>query len=233
MEPSDSKRFACRSLRTFLESTHLQATVERIFVWLDIDNEQFKLAHQSQLVPALRDVIVAAAKWGHVQFVVLPVPYAHSLLPIFESFMQEFNKISVDLHNVLWLNDYERVAGARFAHSLGSNAFVTYWTAVDQMGRVSRKSVRAALRFLRQLKSSLVPADVDLSDPTKAEHASSTEHSSNQQSTSSSLHKVYRGKVQKPHREDYAVRGAPHKRGGGGGRSQWNSNRRGQGNRRN
>ncbi|KAH7720563.1 hypothetical protein AAVH_11990, partial [Aphelenchoides avenae] len=95
--------------------------------------------------------------------------------------MQEFNKISVDLHNVLWLNDYERVDGARFAHSLGSKAFVTYWTAVDQMGRVSRKSVRAALRFLRQLKWSLVPADVDLSDPAKSEHASSTGQSSKQQ----------------------------------------------------
>ena len=72
-----------------------------MFVWLDIDNEQFQLAHQSQLVPALRDVIIAAAKWGHVQFVVLPVPYAHSLLPIFELFMQEFNKISVNFNNVV------------------------------------------------------------------------------------------------------------------------------------
>ena len=72
-----------------------------MFVWLDIDNEQFQLAHQSQLVPALRDVIIAAAKWGHVQFIVLPVPYAHSLLPMFESFMQEFNKISVDFHNLV------------------------------------------------------------------------------------------------------------------------------------
>ncbi|KAH7724745.1 hypothetical protein AAVH_07613 [Aphelenchoides avenae] len=223
------------SLRSFFEGTHLQGTVLRIFVWLDIDNEQFLLAQQSQLVPALRDIIATAAKWSHVQFVVLPVPYAHSLLPVFEAFMEEFNKTSVNSRNVLWLNDSLRVDGVRFAHSLGSNAFVTYWTAVNQKGHVSRKSIRAALRFLRQLKPSLVPEDVDLSDPVKPEHASPSGPSSSQQSTSSSpaLHGVYRGKVQKHHREDNSARGAPLKRGGGGGRGQWNNNRRGQGDRRN
>ncbi|KAH7705890.1 hypothetical protein AAVH_26888 [Aphelenchoides avenae] len=229
--PSPAKKgdWNAYHLRTFFENTHFQATVERIFVWFDIANDQFQLAHQSQLVPALRDVIVAAAKWGHVQFVVLPVLYAHSLLPIFESFMQEFNKISVDLQNMLWLSDYERVDGARFAHSLGSNAFVTYWTAVDQMGRVSRKSVRAALRFLRQLKPSLVPDNVDLSDPVKPESG----HVSQQQSTSSStLHGVRRGMIQNPTRINDPSRGAPNKRGGGGGRGQWDNNRRGKGNRR-
>lgn len=59
----------------------------RIFVWLDIDNEAFLLAQQSQLVPDLRDIIASAAKWSHVQFTILPVPYAHSLLPAFNAFM--------------------------------------------------------------------------------------------------------------------------------------------------
>ncbi|KAH7709562.1 hypothetical protein AAVH_23166, partial [Aphelenchoides avenae] len=86
---------------TFFEDNHFQAAVQRIYVWMDIDNEQFKLAHQSQLVPALRDIVMAAAKWGHVKFVVLPVPYAAGLLPIFESFMQQFNEISVGLPNVV------------------------------------------------------------------------------------------------------------------------------------
>ncbi|KAH7676090.1 hypothetical protein AAVH_42001, partial [Aphelenchoides avenae] len=72
-------------LRAFFEGGHFLAAVQHIYVWLDIDNEQFKLAHQSQLVPALRDIVVQAAKWGHVKFVVLPVPYAAALLPVFES----------------------------------------------------------------------------------------------------------------------------------------------------
>ena len=70
------------------------------------------------------------------------------------------------------MNDNVRLDGARFAHSLGSNAFVTYWTAVDQKGHLSRKSIRAALRFLRELKPCLVPEDIDLSDPAKPEHMS-------------------------------------------------------------
>ncbi|KAH7720454.1 hypothetical protein AAVH_12094, partial [Aphelenchoides avenae] len=37
-------------LRQFF--THLQATVQRVFVWLDLDNDEVKLAQQSQLVPA-------------------------------------------------------------------------------------------------------------------------------------------------------------------------------------
>ncbi|KAH7706032.1 hypothetical protein AAVH_26749 [Aphelenchoides avenae] len=76
-----------------LRSSHLKAAVQRIYVWIDIDNEQFKLAHQSQLVPALRDIVMAAAKWQHVKYIVLPVPYAASLLPTFASFMQQFNEI--------------------------------------------------------------------------------------------------------------------------------------------
>ncbi|KAH7712773.1 hypothetical protein AAVH_19891, partial [Aphelenchoides avenae] len=53
-------------------------------------------------------------------------------------------------------------------------------------------------------------------------------------SSSSALHNVYRGKVQKHYGEDYAARGVPHKRGGVGGRGYGNTNnRRGQSNRRN
>jgi hypothetical protein len=65
--------------------------VERIFIWLDINNEQFLSAHQPQLVTTLRNVVAAAAKWAHVKFVVLPVPYAATLLTTFSAFMQEFN----------------------------------------------------------------------------------------------------------------------------------------------
>ncbi|KAH7712288.1 hypothetical protein AAVH_20375 [Aphelenchoides avenae] len=79
-------------LRSFFESVHFLAAVERVFIWLDINNELFLSAHQPQLVSTLRDVVAAAAKWAHVKLVVLPVPYAASLLTTFESFMQEFNK---------------------------------------------------------------------------------------------------------------------------------------------
>ncbi|KAH7691248.1 hypothetical protein AAVH_40239, partial [Aphelenchoides avenae] len=127
-------------LRIFFESTHFQAVVQRVFVWLDIDNEHFQLAHQPQLVPALRDIVVAAAKWGHVQF--------PSLLPVFDSFMHVFNQIICNLPNVFWLNDAERLDGARLAHSLGSNALVTNFTCVGKTGRISRRFARAALRFI-------------------------------------------------------------------------------------
>ncbi|KAH7721137.1 hypothetical protein AAVH_11373 [Aphelenchoides avenae] len=144
-------------LRQFFESTHLQATVQRIFIWLDLDNDQVKLAQQSQLVPALYNVVTTAANWRHVNLVVLP----HALLPQFHSFMQEFNKYG-DSHIMC---DAERADGARFAHSLGSNALVTDFTAVDERGYVSHKSARAALRFIRAVKPNLVPEQVDLSDP--------------------------------------------------------------------
>ncbi|KAH7706337.1 hypothetical protein AAVH_26441 [Aphelenchoides avenae] len=207
-------------LRMFFESTHFQAAVQSVFVWLDIDDEHFKLAHQPQLVPALRDIVVAAAKWGHVQFVVLPVPYAASLLPIFDSFMHEFNQIICNLPNVFWLNDAERLDGARLAHSLGSNALVTNFTCVDKTGRISRRSARAALRFIRQLHPSLVPEHVNLSD-------------------SSPQQPIRRGNIQKPHRgsqshrEDNTSRGAPNKRGGGGSRGHSFDKRQGHGSRRN
>ncbi|KAH7706481.1 hypothetical protein AAVH_26289, partial [Aphelenchoides avenae] len=130
-----------------------------------IDNEQFQLAHQPQLVPALRDIIVTAAQWGHVHFVVLPVPYAASLLTVFDAFMQEFNEITLSLPNVLWLNDAERLDGARLAHSLGSNALIADYTTVSKVGRVARRAARAALRLIHQLKPSFVPEHVDLYDP--------------------------------------------------------------------
>ncbi|KAH7708774.1 hypothetical protein AAVH_23968 [Aphelenchoides avenae] len=230
MEPSDSKRLACRSLRTFFENTHLQATVKRIFVWLNIDNDQFQFAHQSQLVPALRYVIAAAAKWVTSSSSFYPCP---TRTPCSRSSNLSCKSL-IRSPSIFQMCSGSTTSNASTVlaspPSLGSNAFITYWTAVDQMGRVSRKSVRAALRFLRQLKSSLVPADADLSDPVKPESALSSQQQST--SPSPSLHNVYRGKVQKHHREDYAARGAPHKRGGGGRRGQWNSNRRGQGNRR-
>ncbi|KAH7707859.1 gagpol and env protein precursor [Aphelenchoides avenae] len=126
-------------LRQFFEGTHLQAAVQRIFVWLDLDNEQVKLAQQSQLVPAL--------------------------------YSERHRSCQVEPRQLrgpsgaLWLSDAERADGARFAHSLGSNALVTDFTAVDERGYVSHKSARAALRFIRAVKPNLVPEQVDLSDP--------------------------------------------------------------------
>ncbi|KAH7693256.1 hypothetical protein AAVH_39711, partial [Aphelenchoides avenae] len=152
-------------LRSFFDSNHFQASVKQIFVWLDPDHEQFVLAHQPQLVATLRDIIVVAAKWGQIQFAVLPVPYATSLLPTFNAFMAEFNKIFIDLPNVLWLNDAKRVAGARFTRSLGVNAFIADFNALSKTGRIARRSARAALRFLRELKPSLIPEHLGLSDP--------------------------------------------------------------------
>ncbi|KAH7680357.1 hypothetical protein AAVH_41268, partial [Aphelenchoides avenae] len=123
-------------LRLFFESNHFQAGVQQIFVWLDPDHEQFVLAHHPQLVETLRDIILAAAKWGQIQFTVLPVPYASSLLPTFNAFMAEFNTVSIDLPNVLWLNDAKRVGGARFTHSLGVNAFIADFSTLSKTGRI-------------------------------------------------------------------------------------------------
>ena len=53
---------------------------------------------------------------------------------------------------------------------------------MDQKGHLSRKSVRAALRFLRELKPCLVPDDIDLSDPVKPEHMGPSRPSSQQPS---------------------------------------------------
>ncbi|KAH7721670.1 hypothetical protein AAVH_10844 [Aphelenchoides avenae] len=234
LDSKKSMRHETVILRQFFETTHLQASVQRVFVWMDADNEQFQLAQQSQLVPALHNVIKAAAKWRHVSFAVLPVPYAYSLLPTFNSFVHEFNKLGNDQPNVLrlqfyfWLNCAERADGARFTHSLGSNDFVTDFTAVDKMGRVSHKSARAALRFIRCIKPSLVPEDVDLSDPPpeqKRIQPSSSTFAPN-------LHSVRHGKVQKSNHGNYTSRDAPYKWGGEGGRGSGNNNRRGQGSRR-
>ncbi|KAH7666455.1 hypothetical protein AAVH_43184 [Aphelenchoides avenae] len=163
-------------MRSFFENVHFQATVERVFIWLDINHEQFISAHQPQLVSALRDVVAAAAKWAYVKFVVLPVPYAASLLTIFVPFMQEFNKIHDLPKNVLWLCDSERVDGARFPRSLGCNEFVTDFTSVTKEGLVRRKAVRAALRFIRLLNPSIVPEHVDLSDPPPAQQSHVAPH---------------------------------------------------------
>ncbi|KAH7714344.1 hypothetical protein AAVH_18300 [Aphelenchoides avenae] len=208
-------------LRTFFENVHFQATVERVFIWLDINHEQFLSAHQPQLVSALRDVVAAAAKWAHVKFIVLPVPYAASLLTIFIAFMQEFNKIHDLPHNVLWLCDNERVDGARFSRSLGCNEFVTDFTSVTKEGLVRRKAVRAALRFIRQLNPSIVPEHVDLSDPPPAQQSTSSSSSV----SAPNIHGVRYGKIQKPHRGNDSSRGAPIKRGGGGSRGQSTNNR--------
>ncbi|KAH7696077.1 hypothetical protein AAVH_36855, partial [Aphelenchoides avenae] len=200
-----------------------------VFVWLDIDNEHFQLAHQSQLVPALRHIVVAAAKWGHVKFIVLPKPYAASLLPVFDSFMHEFNQISVTLPKVFWLNDAVRLDGARLAHSLGSYALIADFTTVTKMGRVARRSARAAMRFVRQLHASLFPEHVDLSDPPPQQQSTSF---------SSDLHGVRHGMVQKPHRGGQPHRGgntsrrAPNKWGGSGSRGHIFDKRKGYGNRR-
>ncbi|KAH7697201.1 hypothetical protein AAVH_35718, partial [Aphelenchoides avenae] len=214
-------------LRIFFEGSHFQAAVQRIYVWMDINNEQFEFAHQSQLVPALRDIVVAAAKWGHVKFVDLPVPYAAGLLPIFESFMQQFNEIVVGLPNVPWLNDNERLDGARLAHSLGSNALIPDFTTVSKLGHVSRRAARAALRFIRQLKPSFVSEHVDLSDKRLQQ----------QTQDASQLHDVRRGEIEKnphgshSHRGGNSSRGAPFKQGGGGSRG--NIFNKHKGNRRN
>ena len=77
----------------FFDSSHFQAAVERIFTWLDTNNEQFLSAHQPQLVSTLRDVVTASTRWAHVHFIVLPVPYTASLLATFAQFMQEFNNL--------------------------------------------------------------------------------------------------------------------------------------------
>ncbi|KAH7710845.1 gagpol and env protein precursor [Aphelenchoides avenae] len=207
-------------LREFFENTHLQATVQRTFIWLDLDNEQVKLAQQSQLVPALHGVVTAAAKWSHVNFVVLPVPYAHDLLPIFYAFMLEFKKYGDVPHNVLWLSDAERADGARFAHSLGSNALVTDFTAVDERGYVSHKSARAALRFLRAVKPNLVPEQVDLSDPPPKQQRIQPQPSS---SSAPPLHGVRHGYVHKHHQANNTSRDAPFRRGGAGGRGKGNN----------
>ncbi|KAH7719678.1 hypothetical protein AAVH_12860 [Aphelenchoides avenae] len=204
-----------------------------LFSYVASANEQFRLAHQPQLVPALRDIIVTASQWGHVHFVVLPMPYAASLLTVFDSFMQEFNEITIGLPNVLWLNDAERLDGARLAHSLGSNALIADYTTVSKLGRVARRAARAALRFIHQLKPSFVPEHVDLYDQSSQQPSTSSTSSS-----APELHEVRRGKVQKPshgshsHYGSNSSRGAPNKRGGGGSRGHAHDKRQA-GNRRN
>ncbi|KAH7707452.1 hypothetical protein AAVH_25304 [Aphelenchoides avenae] len=215
-------------LRSFFESNHFQAAVQQIFVWLDPDHEQFVLAHHPQLVETLRSIIMAAAKWAQIEFVILPVTYAASLLPTFNAFMAEFNKVSLDLPNVLWLNDAKRVDGARFTHSLGVNAFIADFSTLSKTGRIARRSARAALRFLRELKPSLIPEHLDLSDPLPPQQSTSSSTSS----SSPALHDVRHGKIQKPYRDHISSRGGTNKRGGGGGRGKWSNDRQGQGARR-
>ena len=77
--------------------------MQSIFVWIDVDNQQFLLAHQPQLVSAFRDIVLTAAKWKQIQFTILPVPYTASQLPTFNAFMMEFNKVSIGLPNVVRL----------------------------------------------------------------------------------------------------------------------------------
>ncbi|KAH7710008.1 hypothetical protein AAVH_22714 [Aphelenchoides avenae] len=167
------------------------------------------------LVPALRDIVVAAAS---------PAGALRCLpTPDIRVFMQEFNMITVDLPNVFWLNDAERLDGARLAHSLGSNALIADFTTVTKKRRVPRRSARAALRFVRQLKPSFVPENVDLMDPPPQQPSTS--------SSSAHLHGVRDGGVKKTYRSNNSSRGAPNKPGGGRSRDQWNHNR-GQGNNR-
>ncbi|KAH7700834.1 hypothetical protein AAVH_32042, partial [Aphelenchoides avenae] len=100
----------------------------------------------------------------------------------------------------LQLDDNERLEGARFGHYPGSNAIVTCCTAVDKKGRLSRKSILAALRFLRQLKTEPRPRNVDLSEAGFP--------SLQQSSSSSALHVIHRGRAQEQPREDNPARGA-------------------------
>ena len=57
---------------------------------------------------------------------------------------------------------------------------MTDFSTVTVKGIASRKAVRAALRFLRQLNQSIVPEHVDLSDPPPPQQRKPLRHSGTQ-----------------------------------------------------
>ncbi|KAH7702125.1 hypothetical protein AAVH_30728, partial [Aphelenchoides avenae] len=202
-------------LRGFL-SSHFAASVKRVFVWMDLPDDN--VVAEVFVTNIVADVTAAAAR-AHVVFVVMPPPFDDHRLQKFETFMRHFNGASPKLPNVLWLDEEIRWNGYRFSYSLGSNELVSDHSSVYPDGTVSSKGASAAIKFLSNYCGWLIIA--------KPEAETRPPSSSND----ASLHSVRGGKVGKN-----PARGAPSRGGGGGfqrGRGYQSNFARGRGNQSN
>ena len=84
-------------MRVFL-SSHFASCVKQVFIWLDLPDDNVVA---DVFVSHFAEELKAAAAWEHVVFVVLPPPYTELRLQTFEVFMDQFNKASTQLENVV------------------------------------------------------------------------------------------------------------------------------------